>query len=103
MNVHVHIERLILDGLTLEGRHRASLQAAVEGELARLLEAQGLRPDLATTGTWPRLAAPAIMHSADHGADLLGHRIAGAVHTSLAGARQPSPATRARSEKGAAS
>lgn len=37
MNISVHIERLVLDGLPLEQRHGRHLQAALEQELVRLL------------------------------------------------------------------
>ena len=41
MNINLHIERLILDGLPIEPRQRAQVQAAVEAELARLLRPAG--------------------------------------------------------------
>jgi len=42
MTVHVHVERLLLDGFELTPAERAHLQNAVEQELARLLAAQNL-------------------------------------------------------------
>jgi len=39
MSVHVHIERLLLDGFDLTPAERAHLQKAVEQELVRLLAA----------------------------------------------------------------
>jgi hypothetical protein len=37
MNIELHIERLVLDGLPLERGQGAHVQAAVEAELSRLL------------------------------------------------------------------
>ena len=42
MNINVHIERLILDGLPVKGSDGSIIQAAVETELSRLLGEQGL-------------------------------------------------------------
>ena len=41
-NIHLHIERLILDGLPIECAQGPHVQAAVEAELARLLTENGL-------------------------------------------------------------
>jgi hypothetical protein len=37
MTMHLHIERLVLEGAPFEGMHGRSVQTAVEQELARLL------------------------------------------------------------------
>lgn len=37
MNIHLHIERLVLDGLPIASIEAARVQAAVEAELGRLL------------------------------------------------------------------
>ncbi|HRJ53113.1 MAG TPA: hypothetical protein PLE99_10110 [Candidatus Thiothrix moscowensis] len=42
MNINLHIERLVLEGVDLPRHQRPLLQAAVEGELARLLAEGGL-------------------------------------------------------------
>jgi hypothetical protein len=42
MNIQLHIERLVLDGLTLGPGDGARVQAALEVELARLLTERGL-------------------------------------------------------------
>ena len=44
MNLSLHIERLVLDGLPVTAGHGASLQAAVEAELGRLLASGLLAP-----------------------------------------------------------
>ena len=51
MKIHVHIERLILDGLPI-GPGGARVQAAVEAELARLL-AEGSTAEGNIAQAWP--------------------------------------------------
>jgi hypothetical protein len=52
MKIHVHIERLILDGLPLGPGGGARVQAAIEAELARLLTAGGT-VEGSIAQTWP--------------------------------------------------
>jgi hypothetical protein len=42
MTIHIHIDRLVLDGIEMSQRERPLLQTAVETELARLLTEDGL-------------------------------------------------------------
>jgi hypothetical protein len=51
MKIHVHIERLVLDGLPLGPGGGARVQAAVEAELARLLAQGGAEGGVAEA--WP--------------------------------------------------
>jgi hypothetical protein len=44
MNIHLHIERMVLDGLPVSGGEAANVQAAVEAELARLLAGELVAP-----------------------------------------------------------
>jgi len=48
MNVRVHIERLVLDGFSLNAADTRQVKAAVQGELTRLLTANGLSDELRT-------------------------------------------------------
>ncbi len=88
MKINLHIERLVLDGLPLDPRDGARLQAAVERELARLVSDGGqwvtrLRADAATahaSGGSFTLAEPA-------DAARVGGQIAGAVHAGIEGTR----------------
>ena len=81
MNINLHIERLVLDGLTLTRAHAAAIQAAVETELARQLGETGLSrlSDRAVRNVsggqihWTHESTPA----------QTGHQIAHAVHSAL--------------------
>lgn len=80
MNINVHIERLILDGLPVAHRERPMLQAAVEAELARLLTSEGLAPHLLTGGAIPRLRGGNIQLTSEGDTGQLGRQIAWAVY-----------------------
>jgi hypothetical protein len=45
-NVHLHIERLVLDAGVVPAQQRGQVKAAVEQELSRLLSQDGLPPGL---------------------------------------------------------
>jgi len=81
MNINVHIERLILDGLPV-ARHQGPLvQAAVEAELARLLVAEGLASALKSGGgATPSVPAPGIRFTSASSPTQLGQQIARAVY-----------------------
>lgn len=80
MNVSLHIERLILDGLTLSARERVVLGTAVTAELTRLINEGGLPANLPASGAVPYLPAGAVQLSHDHNPTLLGQQIAQAVY-----------------------
>jgi hypothetical protein len=84
MNVSLHIERLVLDGLELERGHEPLFRAALEAELTRLIAGGGGANHLTTAGTVPRLSAPGI-ETAGGGGDPagLGRQIARSVYDSL--------------------
>lgn len=80
MNIELHIERLILDGLAIEPGQHADIQTAVEDELTRLLVANGVRADLRSGGAIPSLRGAAINVTNEIKAIHLGSQIAQSVH-----------------------
>ena len=82
MNVNLHIERLILDGLPIESRHRSTIQASVETELGRLLS-QGNFPQEWSGGAVPTLRADAIQITTHSDPLQLGRQIAGSIYASI--------------------
>ena len=80
MNIHVHIERLILEGLPVTRNQGPMLQAAVETELARLLATDGLGPELRAGRAVPSVKAGNIQLAGDSSPNWLGQQIARAVH-----------------------
>lgn len=92
--VHLHIERLVLDGLPLAAAEVPRFRAALEQELGRLLAA-------ASTPGWPggavaRLDAGAVHLAAGGSARTWGRQVAQTLAASLA-----APPERAARESGA--
>jgi hypothetical protein len=82
MNIKLHIERLILQGLpvnTHEGRH---IGAAVQAELTRLLSASGIAMEFQSGGAFESVPArPARLGKSSP--RLIGQGIARSIHGSL--------------------
>lgn len=80
MSVRIHIDRLVLDGVSVRAADRLRLQAAVEAELARLITSGGLAPELAQGIAVPAVRAPQIALAPHAKPAQLGASIAGAVY-----------------------
>jgi hypothetical protein len=80
MNVNLHIERLILEGIDLDPAERPLLQAALEAELGRLLTEGGVGTDLAGGGAVPSVRAGGFEMSGERDPVRLGQQIAGSVY-----------------------
>jgi hypothetical protein len=85
MNINIHIERLILDGLAISQRQRPLVQAAVEAELSRLLAADGLAAHLQSGGALPQLKGDNIQLTHQSDPDTLGRQIARSVYSGIGG------------------
>ena len=81
MNVRLHIDRLVLDGVNVSAADRPRLQAAVEAELARLIEANGISPALASGVAPPITLAPKATPAQ------LGASIAGSLYGGIGGTK----------------
>lgn len=80
MNINLHIERLVLDGVNIEPQQRPLLQQAVQIELTRLLATGGLSRDFAGGLAVPRISSPSISLAADNHPAQLGRQIARSVY-----------------------
>lgn len=80
MNVRLHIERLVLDGVGVSPAERPLLQAALETELGRLLATGGVSPDLQGGIAVPSMRAGGIEMQQGGGAERWGQQIAQAVY-----------------------
>ena len=80
MNINLHIERLILDGLPLEPHQGPLVRAAVAAALGRLLAEGGLSPQLAAGGALPSVRAAALRLGAGVAPAQVGQQIAHAVY-----------------------
>jgi hypothetical protein len=80
VNVRVHIERLILEGIDLDPAGRPLLQTALEAELVRLLAEGGVRPELRVGGAVPAVQAAGFELSGAAEPASLGRQIARSVY-----------------------
>lgn len=83
MNISMHIERLILDGISIPHYQRPLLQAAVEQELTRLLLADGFSSNIVTGGTMSKVTGNTIRLTSERSPTHLGQQIAQVVYGGL--------------------
>ena len=84
MTIDVHIERLVLDGLSPMADPRA-VRSALGRELTRLLQTGGLSDELRTGGALPHLRGDAIRVQPAALPQRLGEQVAGSVHGAIGG------------------
>ena len=80
MNVNLHIERIILDGLPVPRRQHEALRTAIAEELARLVRDGGIGPDLASGGDFASVPAGTVRFSENGAVEGYGRQIAQAVY-----------------------
>jgi hypothetical protein len=83
VNIQLHIERLVLEGLPVTRHQGTLMQAAVEQELARLLGAGQLNSQIASGGAMPALQGGMIQTANVASPVRLGAQIAGAVYSGI--------------------
>lgn len=83
MNINVHVEQLILDGISILHAQRPLLQTTVEEELGRLLVANGLAPEFLAGGAVPSVNAGSIQLTLDSNPTQMGQQIAQAVYRGI--------------------
>jgi hypothetical protein len=83
MNINLHIERLILDGVPFESRNRALLQTAIETELARLLTQNDAASNWQSGGATPSVRVDAIQLAAHSTPAQFGEQIAGGIYQGI--------------------
>jgi hypothetical protein len=94
MNIVLHIERLVLEGIPTEAGLSTALQQAVQVELARLLATGGLAAQWQRGGAVRNVAGSEFTLPSRHeyarpaGAGVLGARIAASIHTGLGGVQR---------------
>lgn len=82
-NIHLHIERLILDGLPIERAQAANIRAAVEMELTRLLAENGLAASLQAGGALSGVQASPIWLAPGSPPAQIGAQIAQSVYSGI--------------------
>lgn len=89
MNVRLHIERLVLDGIDVTPVQRTALVGATEAELGRLFSSNGL-PDQVASGFSVPSADGGTIRQATSGFDSVafGHEVARAIYRGMGGSRE---------------
>jgi hypothetical protein len=87
MSVRVHIDRVVLDGISVSAAGRPHLRAAIESELARLIAAGGISPELAGGIAVPSVRAPEMSFAGNAEPAQIGRRIAHSVYAGVGGRR----------------
>lgn len=77
--ISLHIDRLVIEGIPLDGRQAARLQVAVQSELKRLLEYSSERVPTASAAYAAATGTP-LKFASNTGADALGRKIARNLH-----------------------
>lgn len=83
MKIHLHIERLVLDGLPVTVPQAAQIRSAIQEELAQLLLRQGLSDGLRGGIALPRVHAGTIQLGPDNSPAKLGSSIGRAIHEGI--------------------
>jgi hypothetical protein len=83
MNINLHIERLVLEGLPLTRAQGPVVQRAVELELTRLFAVAGIGAGLRSGGMIPRATGDAMQFERETTPRQLGTQIAQSVHGGL--------------------
>jgi len=83
MNINLHIERLILDGLPIDHGQDSIVKAAVETELACLLDENGVNPYFQSGGAFPNMPARTMHVGKEIHPNRLGKKIASSVYRSI--------------------
>lgn len=81
MNVELHIDRLVLEGVQLDRAGERVFRAAFEAELTRLIAERGVSEALSSTT--PRVVGPAASFAAARGPGQWGAEVARSVYGGL--------------------
>lgn len=82
MNVKLHIDRLVLEGLPLSASQGPAVQAALQAELVRLIQVGGIGGTPLPYDSVPRLQTP-LVRVAGGTPRSIGERVAASVHQGL--------------------
>ncbi len=90
MKIDLRIERLVVEGVDVTPAQREALGSAFASELSRLLEAGGLKRELAGGLMTPAVEAGAVRLDTPLNATAAGAEIARAVYAGIGGAAEES-------------
>jgi len=83
VNINLHIERLVLDGVSVEPQQRAELKAAVQTQLSHLLMSEGIGSSLQSHNNFREISGGSILTENLHKPTSFGEQIGDAVYRSI--------------------
>lgn len=83
MNINLHIERLVLEGISVEAKQRAELKSSVELELNRLLVSNGTGSDVQSNNNSRTVSGGEISNQNIHNPTMFGEQIGEAVYRGI--------------------
>jgi hypothetical protein len=85
MSVNLHIERLVLDGLPVDARDGARVEAAVRAELVGRMAESGVPAGLKTGFNKSRILAPMLRLNSSFHAKEIGTQIGAGIYSAFEG------------------
>jgi len=86
-NIHLYVDRLILNGLAVERTQASHVTMAIEAELTRLLIENGLMTSMQTDIAVPSMRANSIQLTSDTSPGQIGTQIAQAIFSGIGNKR----------------
>jgi len=83
MNINLHIERLVLDGIAVEPHQRADLKASVEAALSQQLVSQDIGSTMQSNNNRKSVRGESISIDNISTPSSLGHQIGNAVYRGI--------------------
>jgi len=83
MNINLHIERLVLDGISIDSNQRAEFKAAVETELMQQLVSQGIGSTIQSNNNRHLVSGGSISIENIRKPESLGQQIGAAVYRGI--------------------
>lgn len=83
MNINIHIERLVIDGFSVEPHQRADLKASVEAALSQQLVSQGIGSTMQSNNNCKSVKGGSISIENISTPASLGHQIGNAVYMGI--------------------
>lgn len=83
MKINLHIERVVLDGLSIKPHQQRPLKVAMESELTRLLSAEPVGSGLQSSRFIQSVSGDTTSISGNAQPRVLGAQIAGTVHRGI--------------------
>jgi hypothetical protein len=83
MKIHLHIERVVLEGVAIAGAEHRLFRTAISTELARLLQIDGLSDELRTSAFLTHVPAGTLRVGNENSAAKLGADVARSVHQGI--------------------